>query len=199
MTPAAPHMHSAPSRADLLALVAALWAALLERRAELSARLGAIERELPALEAEWKAAVAAEARARRVQSLAEEAELELANVEAQFDRIHGELTARACLVRELDAAAAPPLAESAARRAILIETLAELRASTPDALLDDRHALALAALAPAHRRSRSAAVARDTTTPELLRGETLRALGAISACKRRSRELHARVVALNCK
>lgn len=199
MSPASPHVHSAPSRTDLLALVAALWAVLLERRAELSARLDTIERELPALEGEWKAAVAAEVLARDVESLAKEAELELANVEAQFDRIHGELIARASLVRELDAAAAPPLPGSAARRAIVLETLAELRASTPDALLDDRHALALTALAPAHRRSRSAAVALDTTAPELRRGETLRALGAITACKRRSRELEARVVALNCK
>lgn len=89
------------------------------------------------------------------------------------------------------------LANAEARFDSIHREIVAQRTRTPDALLDERRAHALAALASAHRRARSAAVALDAATPELLRGETLRAQGAITAQARRSREIRDRLLALS--
>ena len=89
------------------------------------------------------------------------------------------------------------LANAEARFESVHREIAALRTMTPDALLDERRAHALAALTSAHRRARSAAVTLDAATPELLRGETLRAQGAITAHARRSREIRDSMLALS--
>jgi hypothetical protein len=162
----------------------------IAQRRDLSARLAATDDELPALEREWKRAEGAQAQARDVATLADESEIELARAEVRFGRIHGEMTARAALIGELAEAGAPTSLDEA-RRDRLRDTLVALQAITSDALLEQRHATALAALGPAHRQARAAAVALEAAAPQLLHGESARALGAITACKRRSRALRA--------
>ena len=184
----------APDRAQHGLLAAGLD--FMAQHRDLSARLAAMDGELLELERARKRAEGAEARARGVAALAEESEIDLANAEASFNALHGEMTSRAALIGELDEPVTPTNADAASRRGRVSDTLVALRVVTSDTLLDARHAQALAALAPAHRRARSAAVALDAATPQLLRGETVRALGEINACKRRARALHDRLTAL---
>jgi hypothetical protein len=171
--------------------------------ADLTAQLGELERARPALEAAWKVAVDAERRARDLDRVARESEIHLANAEALLDAVHGDLAVRASLASEIAALGeeiarveAALLSATAARREAALETLAALRAIAPDARLRDRRASALAALGPAHRSARSAAAALDEATPELLRGDTLQAQGAITASTRRAGEIRDKLRAL---
>lgn len=171
--------------------------------AEATAQIGEIEGARATLEQEWKAAVDAELRARDLDRVARESEIFLANAEALLDAVHRDLAVRTSLASEVAALGeeiawvdAAQCSDAAARRDVALETLAALRTIAPDALLKDRHASALAALAPAHRSARAAAAALDDAAPELLRGDTLRAQGAIAACNRRAGEVRDRVRAL---
>lgn len=161
----------------------------------LTEQLGEIERRLPALEATWQAAVAAEISAQQLEVVADEAECRLATAEALFDAAHEAILARAVLVSELEeldgqiarsGEAAVVARATAARRAESLEALTALRLIAPDALLAQRRAAALAALGPLHTSARSAAAEVEAVSPPLLRGDVLRAQGAINACKRRA-------------
>ncbi len=171
--------------------------------AELTARIGELEGELPALEREWKAAVAAESRAHELERAAQDTEFQLAGAEALLDAVHCEVAARAALASEAEALGSEiesvelsALPETRRRCAVILETLAGLRRIEPDAVLKARHASAIAALLPAHRSARRAAAALDEVTPQLLSGDTLRARGAINACARRTAELRGKVLAV---
>jgi hypothetical protein len=171
--------------------------------AELTAQLGEIEGARPGLSRAWTAAVEAEHRARELDRVARESEIQLANAEALLDAVHGDLAVRSELTSEIAALGeeiarveAALLSATAARREAALETLAALRTIAPDALLKDRHASALAALAPAHRNARSAAAALDDATPELLRGDTLRAQSAVTASARRAGDLRDKLRAI---
>jgi hypothetical protein len=169
---------------------------------DLMEQLREAESKLPGLEAKHEAALAAEARAPEIERLARETESRLATVEAVFDAMHKRVATRTLLARELEAldeesettdGATPDPSrrhERAARRAVVRDQLAALRRMVPDALLASRHASALAELGPVHTIARNAAAELDAVEPQLLRGEVLRAQGAIATCKRRVRELH---------
>jgi hypothetical protein len=133
------------------------------QHAAVIAQLGAIEAELPALDAARRAAVAAEAEAHAREVLADETELDLANAEAELAAVHRAIAASG--------------ASTAAPRG---------------GALWARHASAMAALVPAHRRARDAAAALDGAPLRELQGETLRAGGAIAAGARRAAELRGR-------
>ena len=171
--------------------------------ADVAAQLGELEARRPTLDREWKAAAEAELRARDLDRLARESEIQLANAEALLDAVHRDLAVRTTLASEVAALGvevarveAALLAATVGRRDVALETLAALRTIAPDELLKARHASALAALGLAHRGTRTAAAALDDATPQLLRSDTLRAQGAITSCNRRAGELRDRARAL---